>query len=131
MNRPTVRPDRPYRLEELETMLFQHFVTDKGQRCRNNGICLYTNNGTGCFIGILLTEEDARSIEGSGPLSRMITSKTNREMLETYIELNNSTLAFLALGQNAHDHARDDIDFSENMANFFKVWSAMKVASPA
>src|SRR4051812_16797375 len=61
MQRPTQRPTSRMSVFDILEMARQHFVYDKAPRCVDEqGTCVYT--GTGCFVGFMLTEEDAAKL---------------------------------------------------------------------
>lgn len=131
MNRPTKRPTLPLSYEGVRTQLFQHFVTDGGGRCISEfGGCSYQGNESlGCFVGILLTEEDARKLDPMGPISSVIHDPAGNEIIREYFQMCNCLLAFLCLGQIAHDSwSAGPATFTEHMANFFKRWDASCLA---
>lgn len=114
MNRPSTRPNKPYTIAQMLDMAEQHFVVDKAPKCylaRDNtgfGLCLYTK--TGCFVGFMLTEEDADIIEG--PIAEVCRYQPN--IYHKYFDYD--SLPFLIDGQKLHDNWRfDHGDWTEYM----------------
>ncbi len=120
MQRPTQRPTVKYTPQTFLDAAYQHFVTDKNPRCINvNGLCEY--NGTGCFIGFVLTEADANNMY-NGDLDIEDDRPTNinhREILSNYFNLQDEKMtSILFQGQSYHDnfsHAADG-DFTTYIA---------------
>lgn len=121
MNRPITRPTKPYTAREILDMARKHFVKDKSPRCvfDTTNCCLYSQ--TGCFIGFLLTREDAEAIEHRGGILDIIN--THPHIIKHYFDIDNNRMrAFLRLGQAAHDmYFGNDNDFRTYMDSWLET----------
>lgn len=66
---PIVRPSRPYTTQEILDRVREHFIVEGNPRCTRNpnyegSPCIYGR--TGCAVGCLLTEEDAKELDAIG-----------------------------------------------------------------
>jgi hypothetical protein len=105
MNRPLKRPDTPYNVQTIIDMAMQHFVEDSRPRCvitqsDSTSPCAYI--GTGCFVGFMLTAEDAASLPNSSLIN--LSGSKYIDILSIYFDLQDPLVRFvLAAGQCHHD----------------------------
>lgn len=118
MNRPRSRPESLLGPSTILAMARQHFVKDKAPRCvgPKHRSCAYS--GTGCWVGFMLTAEDAAFLDNSGngiyTLRNLWTELTHRvpyskrsEVLCEYFDLRDPLVfTVLLLGQSFHDMSR-------------------------
>ena len=119
--RPTERPSQPMSLEEIKRAVHRHFVVEKNPICTDGRGCFYGR--TGCFVGCLLTEEDADKLDNGGESAALgcITIRDDRyarlessfnteikdflaELMNIYFESSEDILQYLYKGQIQHDN---------------------------
>lgn len=125
--RPLSRPQKPLTIQECAKRIHQHFLVDNNPRCTNSDeMCVYGE--TGCAIGCLLTEEDAKSLDDSGLGSLVFMGDiifssnwnlgpTGCRIFNIYFECNSEMASFLTKVQKVHDDAQV---FREEMNAFLK-----------
>jgi len=129
MQRPTKQPDKPMGFQDLYIALNKHFVYDHGKRCTvlpGGGICSYNNidQSVGCFVGILLTSQDAAMFDSLGGyrINGLMERKDTKKILNKYFDFRDPlVMPFLLSGQIAHDEG-DGVEFEVRMGLFFRQW---------
>lgn len=119
--RPTERPSQPMSLDEIKRAVHRHFVVEKNPICTDGRGCFY--GSTGCFVGCLLTEEDAEKLDNGGDSTSLygiiiqdgryswvtgpsISPKIKEflaELMNIYFESSGDVLHYLYNGQSKHD----------------------------
>jgi len=120
--RPTERPSQPMSLDEIKRAVHRHFVVEKNPICTDGRGCFYGR--TGCFVGCLLTEEDAKRLDNNGDSTSLygVTIQDGRycrssnsnftdteikrlliKLMNIYFEPSVDILHYLYRGQSVHD----------------------------
>lgn len=122
MKRPEKRPDIKYNITTFLRTAYTHFVTDKSPRCTQDGekhLCSY--QGTGCWIGFILTEEDAKKADDLQISLGDYKSPKQKELLDIlyhYFDTKDNILMLILIqGQITHDLIENS-DFTTRMENF-------------
>lgn len=128
MKRPLTRPAKPMTQKEFLNAAYQHFAVDKSPCSFNElGSCKY--GGTGCWIGFVLTKEDAASIEHASFRTMRIWDgkydgnyhfKDMASIANAYFQVDENLLQVLKNGQEFHDarKLRHPDEFTEEMTEF-------------
>lgn len=112
--RPSVRPEKQYTLQEMIDRVHQHFLVEGNKKCMDDmGFCIYA--GTGCLVGCLVTEEDAKVLDidnHNGEMTDNIKDcaddPVKRKALLPYFNLEDAVvMVLLADGQRCHDWSDD------------------------
>ncbi len=118
MDRPLKRPETKYTPETFLKAASQHFIEDKSPQCtidildatgtEKETVCAYSQ--TGCWIGFILTAEDAEQANKYGSLNSYNEHLIN--ILSHYFDLFNPIIWFiLTVGQYTHDAKEKEKQF--------------------
>lgn len=103
MERPTSRPENPMTIAAFLSKAEQHFITDSAPCGRDEKIvgCSYKAK---CFIGFILTEEDAAKLDmDGGSLANVLTTPDLMCIIRKYVHMGRVEMAILLMGQFHHD----------------------------
>lgn len=123
MERPTTRPATKHKPMDIIKMSTKHFVEDGAPKCRSPyGGCVY--GSTGCFVGFMLTEEDAQTLDEGGCTVTETCQvdcgllAIQQEVLAHYFDVKDDlTLFVLIQGQRVHDVCPPE-EFSSRMSTW-------------
>lgn len=125
--RPAIRPTSPYTFSEIADRLEAYFhLNDDGvwpPRCaaasdQTAAVCRYGphNGAVGCAVGILLTEEDAKFLDGYRETMSVYRIRSDHpDIYKVYFTDGFDLADALSKAQNTHDSPYDDSERNKVM----------------
>lgn len=129
--RPLIRPPTKYIISDIIELTLAHFKKEKNPRCSAGGKCVYGR--TGCFVGCLLTQEDADVLDDHGYLGlyrrfyKNLLDKKYYDILNVYFDMDDpQVMSLLITGQSLHD----DLSGTDNLIKWLECLYLIKDRFP-